>query len=118
MFKRKLKRRRLYKLKTIPATNSAADMIKETMDYYHIPISDLANRLGISDNYLEDILSKKKYMTPSLASHIEEVMGLSSELLLNLDLAYINKHQNSQFIEFKKNNPLYLKKYDWVSTRS
>ena len=97
-------------------TTSASDVIKETMDYYHVTQVDLASRLNVSQKYISSILSRKSFITPEMALKIEHVMGISSKLLLNLDLSY-KLHAAKEHLKFQiKNNhsPIFLKKYSWV----
>lgn len=69
-------------------TSSAADLLKEVMDYYDITQADLAERIGVSQKSISDILNRKRYLTEVLAIRIEKVMGISSKLLLSLDSNY------------------------------
>lgn len=69
-------------------TSSAADLLKEVMDYYDITQADLAERIGVSQKNISDILNRKRYLTEVLVIRIEKVMGISSELLLSLDSNY------------------------------
>jgi plasmid maintenance system antidote protein VapI len=67
-------------------TSSAADLIKETMTYYHITQTDLAERIGVSQKNVSEILQRKRFINEVIALRIERVMVLSSILLLNLDV--------------------------------
>lgn len=69
-------------------TSSAADLLKEVMDYYDITQADLAERIGVSQKNISDILNRKRYLTEVLVIRIEKVMGISSKLLLSLDSNY------------------------------
>lgn len=98
-------------------TSSAADLIQETMDFYDITQTDLANRLGVSQKNISDILKRKRFINEILALRIEKVMGISSELLLSLDSHY-KLHQAKENDEVTKNShktDLFLQRYDWVS---
>lgn len=68
--------------------SSAADLLREVVDYYGITQSDLANRLGVSQKNISDILNRKRYLNEVLALRIEKVMGISGKLLLSLDTNY------------------------------
>lgn len=98
--------------------NSAADLLKEVMDYYNITQVDLANRIGVSQKNLSDILNRKRYLTEVLALRIEKVMGISSRFLLSLDSNYkLNlAKQNQPTANGKPHSPLFLQKYNWVTT--
>lgn len=69
-------------------TSSATDLLKEVMDYYDITQADLAERIGVSQKNISDILNRKGYLTEVLVIRIEKVMGISSKLLLSLDSNY------------------------------
>lgn len=69
-------------------TSSATDLLKEVMDYYDITQADLAERIGVSQKNISDILNRKRYLTEVLVIRIEKVMGISSKLLLSLDSNY------------------------------
>lgn len=42
-------------------TSSAADLLKEVMDYYDITQKDLAARIGVSQKNISDILNRKRF---------------------------------------------------------
>lgn len=48
---------------------------------------------------------------------LEKVMGISSELLLTLDSHYKLEQAkvNNEITKNDKKNPLFLRRYDWVS---
>lgn len=98
-------------------TSSAADLLKEIMNHYRITQSDLASRIGVTQKHVSDILSRKKFLTEVLALRIEEVMGISSKLLLSLDTNYRldQAKQNSLVTDSKDKSNLFLKRYSWVS---
>ena len=97
--------------------SSAADLIKETMDYYSITQSDLADRLGVSQKNISDILNRKRFLNEVVALRIEKVMGISSELLLALDSNYKLRlaKENNEVIKADNKSPLFLQQYDWVT---
>lgn len=98
-------------------TSSAADLLKEVMDYYDITQADLAERIGVSQKNISDILNRKRYLTEVLAIRIEKVMGISSNLLLSLDSDYKLQlaKQDSNTINKKTSSPLFLQRYSWVT---
>ncbi|WP_283621895.1 helix-turn-helix transcriptional regulator [Limosilactobacillus avium] len=69
-------------------TSLAADLIKEVMDHYDITQDDLASRIGVSQEYISDILNRRCFLDELLVLRIEKVMGISGKLLLSLDLNY------------------------------
>ncbi|EEW67109.1 putative addiction module antidote protein HigA [Lactobacillus helveticus DSM 20075 = CGMCC 1.1877] len=97
--------------------SSAADLIQETMEYYDITQTDLAERLGVSQKNISDILKRKRFINEILALRLEKVMGISSELLLTLDSHYKLEQAkvNNEITNNDKKNPLFLRRYDWVS---
>ena len=97
--------------------SSAADLIKETMDYYSITQSDLAGRLGVSQKNISDILNRKRFLNEVVALRIEKVMGISSELLLALDSNYKLRlaKENNEVTKADSKSPLFLQRYDWVT---
>lgn len=98
-------------------TSSAADLLKEVMDYYDITQEDLANRIGVSQKNISDILNRKRYLTEILALRIEKVMGISSKLLLSLDSNYKLQlaEKASDSTNEKNSSPLFLQRYSWVT---
>lgn len=98
-----------------PNVTSAADMLKETMEYYHITQADLAARIGVSQKTISQILSRKSYMNEIEALRIEKVMGISSNLLLNLDSAYRLAQAKRNVSQASNTLPQFLKRYDWVT---
>ncbi|MEE8824554.1 hypothetical protein LASUN_22410 [Lentilactobacillus sunkii] len=99
-------------------TSSAADLIKETMDVYHITQTDLAGRLGVSQKHISEILQRKRFINEVLALRIEKVMGISSQLLLNLDSSFKlrrakDEEQANDDEQHQSDN--FLRRYDWVN---
>ena len=66
-------------------TSSAVDLSKETMEFHQITQTDLADRLSVSQKSISAILKRKRFINEILALRIETAMGISSQLLLNLD---------------------------------
>ncbi|MBB1078491.1 HigA family addiction module antidote protein [Limosilactobacillus sp. STM2_1] len=98
-------------------TSSAADLLKEVMDYYDITQADLAKRIGVSQKNISDILNRKRYLTAVLAIRIEKVMGISSKLLLSLDSNYKLQlaKKDSNTANKEASSPLFLQRYSWVT---
>lgn len=67
---------------------SSADLIQEAMDYYGITQKDLANRIGVSQSYVSELLNRKRYLNQDTAFKVEKVLGISSHLLLQMDADY------------------------------
>lgn len=96
-------------------TSSAADLLKEVMDYYDITQKNLAARIGVSQKNISDILNRKRFLTEVLALRIEKIMGISSKLLLALDSNYKLNLAKADIDDQRKESPLFLRKYDWVN---
>ena len=47
-------------------TTSAADTLLELLEYYKIPQQDFADRLGVSQKHVSDLLKRKKFLTGSM----------------------------------------------------
>ena len=96
------------------ATTSAFNVIKETMNDFRITQHDLAQRIGNSQKHLSEILNRQSYMSVEIAVNLEKVMGISSRLLLNMDLnSRLDNLKEPKKDDFK--NPLFLKRYDWAT---
>lgn len=76
----------------VTATTSAADALKELMDYHHITQSEFAAHIAISQKQLSFILNRHAYMSIQVARKIERATGLSAKWLLQLDFNYKFAH--------------------------
>ena len=92
---------------------SAADTIAEMLDNYHITQVDFAKRIGISEKHLSQVLHRKAFISPTVALAIEEVTGISAQMLLRLDTSYRLAHTDEPLASAKPNDSEYLKQYDW-----
>lgn len=77
-------------------TTSAADALKELMDYHHVTQSELAMHIAISQKQLSFILNRRAYMSIEVARKIERATGLSAKWLLQLDLNYRFAHYDAE----------------------
>lgn len=75
-----------------PHTSSAADMLQENMECYGMSSEELANRIGVSTQYIDNVLHRKEYLDRETAFKAEKVFGISSTMLLRLDDAYKKAH--------------------------
>ncbi|USS88052.1 helix-turn-helix domain-containing protein [Fructilactobacillus hinvesii] len=89
-------------------SSSAADLIKEFMDYHSITQQDLAQRIGVSQKHISELLNRKTYLNPDEALKIQKVMGISSSLLLNLNSNYLLNEQKDK-VMVSDNNV-----YEWT----
>lgn len=99
-------------------TTSAADLLKETMAAFNITQADLAKRLDISQKSVSQILNRKAFVNEKTALKLQEVLGISSSLLLNLDINFNLEKATKQLNSEKRSqnaNPLFLKPYSFVS---
>lgn len=79
-------------------TTSAADLLREAMEYQHFTQAEFANKLNVSQKTVDEILNRKKYLDKPLALRIEKTLRISSKLLLSLDKSYrshISKKEGS-----------------------
>lgn len=98
-------------------TSSAADLLKEVMKHYNITQDDLAQRIGVSQKNVSDILNRKRYLTEVLALRIEKVMGISSKLLLSLDTNYrLQLAKDNNEVADHNASSLFLQRYSWVNS--
>lgn len=105
---KKLDRTKTFEIKEYHET-SAADTLKELLDFYSITQTEFAERIGVSQAYISEILNRKKFMSSDVALAIEAATGIASEFLLRLDLSYQLAHQEKP--AYVKN----IKKYDWAT---
>ena len=66
-------------------TSSAADLLKETIVNLNMTPANLATDLKLSQKDVLSILNQKTFMNKEIAMKIEDALGISSDLLLNLD---------------------------------
>lgn len=82
---------------------------------YMLTQKDLANRIGVSQKNISDILNRKRYLNEVLALRIEKVMGISSKLLLSLDSNYRLNLAKNKIDHVSSKSPVFLEKYCWVT---
>jgi plasmid maintenance system antidote protein VapI len=92
---------------------SAADTLLETLQFYHITQTDFAERIGVSQKTVSDILNRKQFLSIELAKRVEEVTGIPAKILLRLDLEYRMVHKEDK-PDHTTHSDNYLKPYDWV----
>lgn len=66
-------------------TSSAADLLKETMVNLNMTPANLAANLKLNQKDVLSILNRKTFMNKEIAMKVEDALGISSDLLLNLD---------------------------------
>jgi len=89
--------------------HSAADSLRELLDFHNITQTEFAQHIGVSQSYISDILSRKKFMSTDVALAIEEATGVDAEFLLKLDLSY--QLNDMRLTGTKKN----IERYDWAT---
>ena len=92
-------------------TTSAADTLLELLEYYRIPQQDFAERVGVSQKHVSDLLKRKKFMSADLALRVQRVTGIPAEMLLGMDMQYKLAQGIS---EASDKTEKYLQAYDWV----
>lgn len=92
---------------------SAADVLQRIVEVHQLKQMDLANRVGISQNYLSKVLNRKAFMSMEVALCFERVIGVSAKWLIELDTNY-------HLARIKRPTPqdgdgeFFLKCYDWA----
>jgi plasmid maintenance system antidote protein VapI len=94
---------------------SAADTIKETLEFRHISQVDFAKRIGISEKHLSQVLHRKAFISETVALAIEEVTGIPAHMLLDKDTRYRLAHTAKPTPSRQQDNPDYLRPYDWAT---
>ena len=92
-------------------TTSAADTLLELLEYYRIPQQDFADRVGVSQKHVSDLLKRKKFLSADLALRVQRVTGIPAEMLLGMDMQYKLAQGIS---EASDKTEKYLQAYDWV----
>ena len=92
-------------------TTSAADTLLELLEYYKIPQQDFADRVGVSQKHVSDLLKRKKFLSADLALRVQRVTGIPAEMLLGMDMQYKLAQGIS---EASDKTEKYLQAYDWV----
>ena len=70
------------------ATTSAADTLVEFLEYHKISQKDFGERIGVSQEYISDLLSRKEVLSADLALRVQKATGISAEMLLEMDTRY------------------------------
>lgn len=73
--------------------SSASDLLQETMADFNITQANLAKRLGLSQKSVSLILNRKTFVDEKTALKLQKVLGISSTLLLNLDINFNSKKE-------------------------
>lgn len=69
-------------------TTSAADTLVEYVEYHKISQKDFGERVGVSQEYISDLLSRKEFLSADLALRVQKATGISAEMLLEMDTRY------------------------------
>jgi len=64
------------------------EILKEEIEYRGITQGKLAAQMGISYKMLNQILNERRPLTPQTAMLFEAVLGISSNLLMNMQSKY------------------------------
>ena len=70
------------------ATTSAADTLVEFLEYHKISQKDFGERVGVSQEYISDLLNRKEFLSADLALRVQKATGIPSEMLLEQDRRY------------------------------
>lgn len=103
---------RNYKVRKYNQT-SAADLLQDVMAAHQITQQNLADHLGVSQKNISDILNHKRFLDEVMALRIEKVLGISSQMLLQLDLNYRLQRAKTSGAVTRCAHPsdVFLKKY-------
>lgn len=63
--------------------STVAQRLRACIDGRHMTQADTAQRLGISPQYLSDVLRGRRKVSPRLALRIERVLGLDAGAILH-----------------------------------
>ena len=64
------------------------ELLKEEIEYRGISQTRLAKQMGMSYNLLNEILNERRPLTPTTAMLFEAALGISSDLLINMQTDY------------------------------
>jgi plasmid maintenance system antidote protein VapI len=91
----------------VESTTSAADVLKELMEYNHVTQEEFAKHVRLSQKQLSFILNRKAYMSIAVAKRIGQATGLNAKWLIQLDLNY-------QFDHLEEENSQPVEKFAWA----
>lgn len=91
-----------------------ADYLKDYLDFNHITNKDFANRIGISQKHLIDILSGNSELSSSIIDSISIVTNIPSDYIHRLELNYKFEEVITEYLK-KKNltETKYLNKFSY-----
>lgn len=84
------------------------ECLEEVLESREIKQIELANRLGISEKHLSQIINKKVPISPELALQLEKVLNISANIWNNMNANYY------LFEARKKEANLLFQKIDWI----
>jgi addiction module antidote protein, HigA family len=64
------------------------ELLKEEIEYRKISQSSLAKQMGVPYTALNDILNKRRPLTPNTAILFEAALGINADLLMRMQLKY------------------------------
>lgn len=66
---------------------NSGEYLEEVLESRGIKKKEFAERLGISDKYLSEIINRKKMLTAEMSLKIEKILGISANIwnILNAD---------------------------------
>ena len=81
------------------------EVLKEELQVRNIPQKRFAEIIGVSYTMLNEILNAKRPVTTDIALYLEASIGISAELLVNMQMRY-----NMQMARMDKKNVSRLEK--------
>ena len=67
---------------------SPSSILKEEIEYRGMTQQELANRMGRPPEIINDIILGKEAITHTIATEIQEALGIPAQFWLNLEAAY------------------------------
>jgi len=71
-----------------PPTHPGKMLLEEFLKPLNMPQSELAEKLGVSYPRVNELINKKRGITPDTALRLEKLFGMDAQFWLNLQLAW------------------------------
>lgn len=94
---RKIRMLRIYKIfyfmGSLPNITKPGELVKSELKERHISQKAFAKAIGVGESHLSDLLSGRRRLTNELAKKIEELLGINSQLLIDIQTANAIVHK-------------------------
>ena len=74
-------------MKSLPNTTKPGGLVKNELKERHISQKAFAKAIGVGESHLSDLLSGRRRFTIELAKKIEDLLGINSQLVIDLQTA-------------------------------